>query len=306
MAQNSGVFAALSDQVKKTIVDFVSEGLNELDPQHKKLFKGVDITSKFIRKQSIAPFGTMPAKSEGAEYSFDQIQPGYSKDITPVEYGFGFQWTETSQEDDEYDVLAQYSKWLGFSARVLQETQAATVFTNGFSTQLTADGVALFSTAHTLKRGGTAKNRPSTDADLSVSLIDTLRADMRTNTKLESGQLVRCQKDFYLVHHPDNEGLAIRICNSDKLQGTANNDINHLQHTMNLTPLSWEYQSDSDAVFLVAKKPGSHGLMHVSRVKPKLSAKQTAWQTGNLIVTIRMRDVFDSFDWRNVAGTQGA
>lgn len=306
MSQTTGVFGALSDQVKKTIVDFVSQGLNELEPQHPKLFKQVDTTSKFIRKQSIAPFGAMPLKSEGAEYSFDQIQPGYSKDLTPLEYGFGFQWTETSQEDDEYDVLAQYSKWLGFSARVLQETQAALVFTNGFTTQLTADGESLFDTGHLLKRGGTAKNRLSTDSDMSVTSIDTLRSDMRSNTKLESGQLVRPSRDFYLLHHPDNEGLAIRICNSDKLQGTANNDINHLQHTMNLTPLAWEYLGDADAFFLVAKKASAHGLLQVNRLKPKLSAKQTAWQTGNLVVTIRSRQVWDSFDWRNTAGTPGA
>jgi hypothetical protein len=99
--------------------------------------------------QSIAPFGSVPRKGEGEEYSFDQIQPGYSKDITPLEYGLGFQWTETAMEDDDYDVLAQYSKWLGFSMRVLQETQAAAVFNNGFTATtgtLTADGLSLFNT----------------------------------------------------------------------------------------------------------------------------------------------------------------
>jgi hypothetical protein len=56
---------------------------------------------------SIAPFGSMPRKGEGEEYSFDIIQQAYTKDFTPLEYGFGFQWTETAQEDDDYDVLAQ-------------------------------------------------------------------------------------------------------------------------------------------------------------------------------------------------------
>src|SRR5688572_26881332 len=99
MSQNSGVFGALSDQVRKMIYDFAQAGIDELSPTHAKLFKSQTTTHKFERIQSIAPFGTMPAKSEGAEYSFDQIMPGYSKDITPVEYGFGFQWTETAMED---------------------------------------------------------------------------------------------------------------------------------------------------------------------------------------------------------------
>jgi len=307
MAQTSGVFGALSDQVLKVIEDFTREGLQENEATHKKLFKNVSTTHKFIRKQSLAPFGAMPAKGEGEEYSFDQIMPGYSKDFTPREYGMGFQYTETAQEDDDYDVLAQHSRYLGLSARILQETQAAAVLNNGFSSQTTADGVALFSTAHTLKRGGTARNKPTVDADLSTSLLDTLRADMRTNTKLESGQLMRPARDFFLVVHPDNEGLALRICRSEKLQGTADNDINHLKGgTMNLTPLVWEYIADADAVYLIAKKTSAHGLIQVDRVKPRLNPPRQDPKTGNWIVSIRLRQVWDSFDWRNVAATQGA
>src|SRR5438132_9954494 len=108
--QNSAAFAALSDQVAKTIVDFTKQGLSELDATNPKLFAEKTTTRKFERMQSIAPFGSMPSKGEGEEYSFDQIQPGYSKDITPLEYGLGFQWTETSMEDDDFEVLAKYSR----------------------------------------------------------------------------------------------------------------------------------------------------------------------------------------------------
>lgn len=306
MAQTSGIFGALSDQVNKTIVDFSRQGLDELDPIHKKLFQDESTTHKFKRMQSIAPLGTAPRKGEGEEYTFDQIMAGYSKDITPLEYGFGFMWTETAMEDDDFDVLAQYAKWLGFSMRVAQETAAAAVFNNGFSTQTTADGVALFSTAHLLKRGGTAKNRPTTDADLSVSLLATLRSDMRLNTKLESGQLVRPQSEFYLLHHPDNEALAIRICNSDKLPQSADNDTNPVQKIMKIDPLPWEYLSDSDATILVAKKSSSHGLKMLSRIKPKINPVRVDAKTGNPLVTCRFRQAWDSFDWRNLAASQGA
>jgi hypothetical protein len=311
MAQPSGVFPALSDQVRKTIVDFANMGLNELDPVHKKLFGLKSTTRKFERMQSIAPFGAMPAKGEGEEYSFDQIMPGYSKDLTPIEYGFGFLWTETAEEDDEYDVLAQKSRWLGFSARVLQETLAAQVFINGFSTQTTADGIALFATNHSLKRGGTVKNELSTPADLSVTSLTRMRSDMRTNTKLESGQLVTPSKDLYLVHHPDNEGLAHRIVHSNGLQGTADNDTNHIKDLLNITPLTWDYldnngSGDADAWFLVGKKTSAHGLKHVSRKAPTLNPEAVDPKSGSRLVTIRMREVFDSFDWRNTAGTEGA
>jgi hypothetical protein len=238
------------------------------------------------------------------------IQPAYSKDFTPLEYGLGFQVSQAAIEDDEYDVLAQKAKWLGFSMRVLQETQGATIFNSGFTATtgtLTADGLSLYNTAHTLKRGGTAKNKLSTDSDLSVGAVDQMRSDMRTNTKLESGQLVRCAREFYLVVHPDNEGLAYRICKSNGLQGTADNDVNHLNGgTVSLTPLAWEYLSDADAWFLVAKNSTQHGLVRIDRVKPQVSAQMTDWKTGNIIVTGRLRQVWDAFDWRNTAGTPGA
>jgi len=307
--QTSGIFTPLSDQVLKTIVDYTKAGLDENEPIHPKLFKSSSTTHKFVRKQSLAPFGAMPRKGEGEEYSFDQIMPGYSKDFTPLEYGMGFRFSETAQEDDDYEVLSQHSRFLGLSARVLQETQAADIFNAGFTATtgtLTADGLSLFNTAHVLKRGGTAKNRLSTAADLSTGSLDQLRSDMRTNTKLESGQLMRPAKDFYLLVHPDNEGLAYRICRSEKLQGTADNDINHLKITLNLEPLVWEYLTDADAFYLVAKKSSAHGLVQFDRVKPKLNAQAVDPKTGDRIVTIRLRQMWGAFDWRNVAGTEGA
>lgn len=305
--QTSGIFSALSDQVRKVINDFTTAGFKELEPTHKKIFKLKTTTHKFERMQSVAPFGTMPAKGEGAEYSFDQIMPGYSKDITPVEYGFGFQHTETADEDDEYDVLAQKSRYLGISARVLQETLAAAVINNGLAgTQTTADALALFSTAHLLKRGGTAKNRLSTDSDLSIAALGQMRSDMRTNTKLESGQLIQPSKDVYLWCHPDNEWLAHRIVNSAGLPQSADNDTNPAKDLMNISVLPWEYLTDLDAWGLVAKSTSAHGLIRLSRKAPTVNPEMVDPKTGSRLVTIRMREVYDAWDWRNVAGTPGA
>ena len=304
--QTSGVFGALSDQVIKQIVDFTKMGLDELDRTHVKLFKQETTTRKFVRKQGIAPFQDVPLKPEGGIYSFDVIQPGYSKDITPKECGLGFLWTETSMEDDDFEVLGQYSKWLGFSMRVYQETAGGAVFNNAFSTQLTADGIALCATNHPLKRGGTCKNKLSVASDMSIAAFAQLRSDMRTNTKLDSGQLVRPSKDVYLVCHPDQEWLAHRLVKSSGLPQTADNDTNPANDLMNITVLPWEYLSDTDAWFFVAKNSSTHGLVKLSRIKPKLNPVRVDPETGNNLVTIRAREHWDSFDWRNVAGSEGA
>lgn len=306
MAQVSSGFSALSDQVKKLIVDFTKQGMGELPLMHPKFFNKKTTTSKFVREQSIAPFGDVPLKAEGSEYAFDVIQPGYSKDITPLEYGLGFLWTETSMEDDEYGVLAQYARWLGFSMRVLQETRAAYVFNNCFSAQTTADGVALSSTSHTLKRGGTASNKLSAASDLSFAALQQMRADMRNNTKLESGQLVRPASNVYLWCSPSDEWNAHMIVKAVKKPGSADNDPNPANDLMDITVASWEYLTDSDAWGLIAKQASAHGLMQITRLAPKINPQGIDWKTGNRIVTIRSREHFDAFDWRNFAATQGA
>src|SRR3990167_8694179 len=113
----------------------------------------------------MVPFGDVPEKGEGANYTMDTLQPGYTKDFTPVEFGLGFAWTQTAAEYDQYDQLVQASKWLAFAARVVQEKRAAAPLNNGFTTETTPDGVSFLNTAHVLKGGGTRRNRLPTDAD---------------------------------------------------------------------------------------------------------------------------------------------
>ena len=87
---------------------------------------------------------------------------------------------------------------------------------------------------------------------------------------------------------------------------SADNDTNPAKDLMNIKVLSWEYLTDADAWGLIAKKTSSHGLVQVNRIKPRLNPMGVDWRTGNRIVTIRLRQVWDAFDWRNTAGTPGA
>src|SRR5205085_781197 len=113
-------------------------------------------------------------------------------------------------------------------------------------------------------------------------------------------------REMYLLVHPDNLGLAYRICKSSGLPQSADNDVNPIDAYATVTPLSWEYLSDSDAWMLISKKSSAHGLIQFDRLKPKVNAKMGDYKTGNMIVTIRSRQVWDAFDWRNTYGTQGA
>jgi hypothetical protein len=306
MAQVRGTFAELYDNVDKVVTALLGKQLKELPPKWTAVYDRKSSDRKFERFQTVQPFGDVPEKGEGATYTFDLIRPGYSKDVTPVEFGMGFEASETALEDDQFDVLSKYATWLAFSARVVQEKYAARPFNNGFGTQTTPDGVSLFNTAHVLKGGGTAKNRPSTDADLSFASLQQAMIDVQTETKLESGQLVAPVTSWILYVPPALEMLADRIVNTTALPGSADNDVNPIKRRRNIEIVVNPYLSDADAWFLVAAAKSQHGLVCIDRLPITQAPPMQDSRTGNRIYKIRFRQAWDAFLWQNVYGTSGA
>ncbi len=305
MAQVRATIPALVDNVDKKVTSLLDENVRALKPIWPSLFKKQSTTRKFERIVTTAPFGDVPQKPEGEDYQTDLIMQAYTKDVTPLEWGLMFEVTETAEEDDQYDELAKKSKYLVFSMRQVEDKQGAAVFNNGFSTQTTADSVALYSTAHTLKRGGTAKNRPSSDADLSVTSLAQAFIDLDTDTKLESGQIVMPTKGYYLLVAPANRFNAMRIVKSALIPGEANNDINPLKD-LDITVVVNPFLTDTDAWFLVPKDKDANGLMWLQRVPITQPPPMTDSRSGNRLYKLRERFVADSVDWRNTYGTSGA
>lgn len=306
MAQTRGQFSALYDNVDKTVTALIQKNVKEIQPIYPQLFQTMKSDRKFERFVTSAPFGDVPQKPEGNPYAFDLIMQAYTKDITPVEYGLGFAVTETAEEDDQYDELKKKAFYLTFSMRQVEDKNAANVFNNGFTTQTTADGVALFSTAHTLKRGGTAKNRPATDADLSITSLGQAFIDLATDTKIESGQLGMPPTE-YLLHVPaQSEFIAHRVVASTGLPGSADNDVNPVKARRKITIVVNPFLTDTDAWFLVPASSDRHGLIYLQRVGVTLVPPDTDPLTGNRLYKLRARKTWDSMDWRNCYGTTGA
>lgn len=306
MAQTRGVFPALQDNVDKVVTGLIQKNVKEIKPIYPMLFKKMTSDRKFERFVTSAPFGDVPPKPEGNMYAFDLIQQAYTKDITPVEYGLGFRVTETAEEDDQYDELKKKAYYLTFSMRQVEDKTAADVFNNGFTTQVTADAVALFSTAHLLKRGGTAKNRPSTDADLSVTSLSQAFIDLATDTKIESGQLGMPPTE-YLLHVPSqSEFIAHRVIASTGLPGSADNDVNPVKARRQITIVVNPFLTDTDSWFLVPVSSERHGLIYLERIPITMVTPDNDPLTGDRLYKLRCRKTWDSMDWRNTYGTVGA
>lgn len=307
MAQVRGTFPELYDNVEKTIKTIIFDSLSELKPIYRQYTNMKTSGKKFERFTSVTPFGDVPEKAEGEVYALDLIQPGWTKDFTHVEFGLGFEYTETAQEDDEYDVLVRSAEMLAFSARYVQEKRAAdTFFNNAFTTEKSPDGVSLYNTAHNLKGGGTARNMLSTDADLSIDSLSDAMTDLQTQTKIESGQLVAPITEFFLVVPPANEMNAERIVNSSGLPGTADNDVNPVKRRRRITIVVNPHISDTDSWYLVAARKTMHGLTSYVRVPVRMAPRAIDPFTGNLIAKIRFRQSWGAWMWQGSFGSQGA
>lgn len=306
MAQVRGVFSQLYDSVDKDLKTVIFDALEELSPIYKGYFNMKKSDKKFERTVSVTPFGDVPEKPEGEVYALDLIRPGWSKDFTHVEFGLGFEVTETALEDDEYDMLIRSGEMLAFSARYVQEKRAADVLNNGFSTETTPDGVSLFNTAHVLKGGGTTRNMLSVDADLSIDSLSDAMTDLQTQTKIESGQLVSPITSFDLIVPPANEMMAERIVNSTQMPGTAENDINPVKRRRKINIVVNPHLSDADSWFLAASNKRMHGLTSYVRVPIKLAPRMVDPFTGNIIYKIRFRQSWGAWMWQGTFGSQGA
>lgn len=306
MAQTRGVNPDLYDNVDKTFYGIMKGQLKELPKIYPNVYNIKSSDRKFERIVTYVPFGDTQSKPEGEPFAMDILKQGYTKDFTHTENGLGFEVTQTALEDDMEGLLTRAGEWLAFSARYVEEGRAANPFNNGFGTELTPDGLSLFNTAHALKGGGTAKNRPSTDADLSATSLTQALIDLQTDQKDEAGHLSAPVTSWTLYIPPAYEFLADRLINSVGLPSSADNDRNPIKARRQWEIVVNPRLTDPDAWFLVAGSKSQHGLTFYRRVPISMEPMAIDPRTNNRIFKCRHRFSVGAWTWVGVYGTQGA
>lgn len=302
--QVRGTFPGLYDNIDKEVFTLLKGALKELPPIYSEVINEKKSDRKFERVMSVTGVGDIPEKGEGSPYAAQVIREGWSKDFIHTEFGAMFEVTQTALEDDQFDQLSQHAMWFMFAARVVVEKRAALLYNNGFSTELSPDGVSIFSASHNLKGGGTARNILSAAADLSATSLEQALIDIQKETKLEAGQLVAPVQSFTLHIPPDLEFVAERIINSNLRPGVADNDVNALKRR------KWNivvnpYLTDSDAWFIQASNKAQHGLRSYTRVPLSMEPPMTDPRTRNRMYPVRWRRSFGCAFWQNTFGSPG-
>ena len=306
MAQTRGSFTQLFDNTDRMVGVMLGKQLKELPDIWRKVTKVQSSDRQTEISMNVVGFGDIPEKGEGAAYSTDVLMPGFEKRVTHSEFGMAFEVTQTALEDDRYDQLRKYATWLAFSAGYVLEKRAANLWNNGFSTETTADGVSIFNTAHPLVRGGTFRNKPTTDVDLSWDALNNAIIDLSTETKHDSGQLAMAVQNLVLYVPPQLEMLADRIVNSNGLPLSADNDRNSIKARRDISIVVNPLLTDADAWFLVSQNKEMHGIKAYERVPITQEAPRTDPRTSSRLYPIRFRYSFYADIAQNVWGTSGA
>jgi len=252
----------------------------------------------------ISSFGLANAKSEGAPIQYDSDRQGFTSRYNHVVYALGFIITREIYEDDQYDVVGKRkANALARSMRQTKEIIGANVFNRAATSGYTGgDGVTLLSAAHPNVAGGTFRNKPSTDADLSEAALEQANIDI-ADLRDDRGLLIAA-KPKKLVIAPSNMFEAKRILGSDGRVATTNNDLNALK-TMGIIPevVVNHYLTDSDAWFVLTDV--NDGLKYFER-RGDAFEMDNDFDTENAKFKATARYSFGWTDPRGVYGSMGA
>lgn len=269
-----------------------------------QLFKIVSHDRDIWQSSEIHDMDLFMQVAEGSEYSFVRPKQGANKTLTVVKYGLGFSITEEMVDDGKFDLVADMTRKLARSAMESQQISAMNIFNNGFSTELTADGLAVFHASHTLPSGLTFRNKPSTASDLSQTSLDTALTDFATIFTGDTGILYRISPKVLLVHE-SNRRYAKELIGSDLKPDSADNNLNSLKGE-GLRVVASPHLTDTDAWFLLAQ-PEETGLRIVSR-KPieTMSDTSNGFTTDSILYKSRYREVLGVTHPYGVYGNAGA
>jgi len=251
---------------------------------------------------------------EGTDFSFERQKQGANKTFEVKKYGLGFSISMEAVEDGKFDFIADGVRKLGSSAAESREIQSMNVINNGFTSETTADGAALFSTAHTLPSGGTYRNRLSVDADLSTTSLEQMLTDYETQFVGDSGIIKNIRPRILLVH-PSNKRLAKELIGSDLKADTETfgtdgiTNINNMNSFRDegLRVVSSPHLTDQDAWYLMSE-PMNNGLRVISRsgVETIAAGQDAGFVNDSILYKSRYRWEVGAIHGYGVFGTTGA
>jgi hypothetical protein len=262
---------------------------------------------RFYEMARFYGFGLAVEKAEGGAITYDTAGEFYRTRVLYRRWNLAFAITEDAVDDAEHlSIGTDFSEHLAISMAETKEIVHADIFNRAINgSYVGGDGVSLLSASHPLGGGGTASNYLAS-TDLSDFALKQILIQIRTAGN-ERGHKIAL-RGRRLIVAPDNEYAAIEILQSDRLSGTANNNINSLRVSRRLEmtdPFVLTRLTSTRAWFVQTNSP--KGLLHRYHPRGKLKrGMEGDFETGNLKYKSSERYAALWDNWRTVYGSMGS
>lgn len=268
---------------------------------YKRLFNVETTSLPFIKGSGVSGLGLFQEKDEGEESASDSLKQKFDNTATMITYSLLTEISKEALADDVKGPIKKAGKAMAFSAAVTPDILSANMLNNSFTTTI-GDGLALCSTAHLLDVG-TARNRPSTDVDLSYTGLETMLIDFKSQQKNHRGIKMNYMPK-YLVHSTANIFVAQDILGSSGPADDANpNRTNSINDLFNIEAVHWPHLTSDGAWWLMADKSYHDIYVYMREAFNVESDPDISRRVIETIGAFRMDEI--AWDWRGISGTSG-
>lgn len=293
-----------------TFTDLYAPGLRKIIfesytymPTEYDKFLNVQSTDvSYVEDYKMGGFGAVPTKAEGAPILYDDpASPGQKVRYSWTAYGKGFRVTHEAMEDDRYAQMRKLSSALGRAFRNQTEIVGATVLNNAFTVAGGFDNKTLCATDHPLMRGGTSRNKPTANVDLSVTALQDALIDFERF--VDESNVPIMIRPRWLVVPPELAPIAREILGSQFKPYTSDNEINVIQQ-YGLGLFISHYLTVGNGVWFVLADKSDHDMQYFWREKFYTDADDD-FDTGDGKMKGYMRMAASWGDYRGVWGSPG-
>jgi hypothetical protein len=260
------------------------DNFNAVGEQWPALFMRKTSKRQYEDVSYIAPFGTIPTKSEGAAITYDDPVQGQNKRYLHLTYALAYRITQEMKEDERYGIINRFPASIGRSMAETRNISGAGIYNDGFDATVRTggDGKELFATDHPLMGSGDQKNELTNAANFSADSLEQALIDMRATTD-DRGKLLVI-RPTKLVVPPELQSEAEILLGSKLDPDSANNALNPYSRK-GLEIVVNDYLTNAKAWFLLGS---DHTVTWYDRIMPE-NEVGTDFDTGDSKARTRAR-----------------
>lgn len=270
-----------------------------------EIFKPIETTHAAWIQSINKGSGLFPSIGETATVPLSTPHVTNKQTTRVLTFAQGIDISKQLFDDNMHGVWAEDVRDFAIKAQDTQDANAFRVFRNGFTTELTADGVSFFNSAHPLIGGGTQSNT-ATGAGSALSPSSLNTAIVSLMEQKDQSAVIRGSAPAVLLVPPALWKHAREITDSALIADSGQNNVNVFRSALGITVWTSHWlgaaAGGSDtAWFLLAKR---HGVSRL--IRQGLETALTDWRYSNNLTYRYQANFREEVFVADYAGAYGA